>query len=35
MLDDSARRDFAQTQAVQVVAIDKTLQRERQHVLIR
>jgi hypothetical protein len=35
MLDDGAGRDFAQAFAVQVVAVDQALQRERQHVLIR
>src|SRR5471032_1775860 len=35
MLDHCARRDFAESQTVQVVSVDHALQRERQHVLIR
>src|SRR5471030_177436 len=35
MLDDGTCRDFAEPQAVQVVAVDHALQRRRQHVLIR
>src|SRR5471032_766144 len=35
MLDDGACRDFAESQAVQVIAVDHALQRRAQHVLIR
>src|ERR1700709_1937738 len=35
MLDHRTCRDFTETQAVQVVSVDHTLQRGRQHVLIR